>query len=74
MLIGVKGRRRKPLLRLGSYKPMTFRSWVVDERICREIAKTADTKIWQDNRVVCGNGGGLCPLQRAERGGAAEGS
>ncbi len=27
----MKGRRRKPLLRLGSYKPMTFRSWVVDE-------------------------------------------
>ena len=26
----MKGRRRKPLLRLGSYKPMTFRSWVVD--------------------------------------------
>ena len=28
--IGVKGRRCKPLVRLGSYKPMTFRSWVVD--------------------------------------------
>ena len=31
MLIGIKGRRCKPLLRLGSYKPTTFRWWVVDE-------------------------------------------
>ena len=31
MLIGVKGRRCKPLLRLGSYKLTTFRWWVVDE-------------------------------------------
>ena len=30
MPVGVKGRRHKPLVRLGSYKPMTFRSWVVD--------------------------------------------
>ena len=28
--MGIKGRRRKPLLRLGSYKPITFRWWVVD--------------------------------------------
>nr|DAH47667.1 MAG TPA: protein of unknown function DUF4734 [Caudoviricetes sp.] len=28
--MGIKGRRRKPLLRLGSYKPITFRRWVVD--------------------------------------------
>ena len=33
MLIGVKGRRRKPLVRLGSYKPTTFRWWVVDSRL-----------------------------------------
>ena len=31
MPLGVKGRRSYPLLRLGSYKPMTFRSWVVDK-------------------------------------------
>lgn len=30
MPIGVKGRRRKPFVRLGSYKPTTFRWWVVD--------------------------------------------
>ena len=30
LLSGIKGRRCKPLIRLGSYKPMTFRSWVVD--------------------------------------------
>ena len=28
----MKGRRRKPLVRLGSYKPTTFRWWVVDKR------------------------------------------
>ncbi len=27
----MKGRRHKPLLRLGSYKPTTFRWWVVDK-------------------------------------------
>ena len=30
MPLGVKGRRSYPLLRLGSYKPMVFRPWVVD--------------------------------------------
>ena len=30
MPLGVKGRRSHPLLRLGSYKPMAFRPWVVD--------------------------------------------
>lgn len=30
MPLGVKGRRSYPLLRLGSYKPMAFRPWVVD--------------------------------------------
>ena len=28
----VKGRRRKLLVRLGSYKPTTFRLWVVDKK------------------------------------------
>lgn len=28
----MKGRRRKSLVRLGSYKPTTFRQWVVDFR------------------------------------------
>ena len=32
MPLGVKGRRSYPLLRLGSYKPMAFWPWVVDER------------------------------------------
>lgn len=30
MPIGVKGRRCKLLVRLGDYKPTTFRWWVVD--------------------------------------------
>ncbi len=30
MSLGVKGRRSYPLLRLGSYKPMAFRPWIVD--------------------------------------------
>ena len=30
MPIGVKGRRHKPFVRLGSYKPIAFRRWVVD--------------------------------------------
>ena len=33
MPLGVKGRRSYPLLRLGSYKPMVFRPWVVDEEV-----------------------------------------
>ena len=58
MLIGVKGRRCKPLVRLGSCKPTTFRWWVVDlpkrkqyVRIRREkeeenmILKKAATKV-----------------------------
>ena len=31
MPLGVKGRRSYPLLRLGSYKPMAFWPWVVDQ-------------------------------------------
>lgn len=33
----MKGRRCKPLLRLGSYKPITFRGWVVDDTIENNI-------------------------------------
>ena len=33
MPLGVKGRRSYPLLRLGSYKPMAFRPWVVDHAL-----------------------------------------
>lgn len=50
--MGIKDRRRKPILRLGSYKPMTFRSWVVDfedayvvdGRMTREEAQRAVAK------------------------------
>ena len=37
MLIGVKGRRCKPLVRLGSYKPTPFRWWVVDKTMLTDI-------------------------------------
>lgn len=39
MPLGVKGRRRKPLLRLGSYKPMAFRPWAVDTQDALPYAK-----------------------------------
>lgn len=48
MLIGVKGRRRKPLVRLGSYKPTTFRWWVVD-RGDKKVSKMAKKEHKQGN-------------------------
>ena len=51
--LGFKGRRRKPILRLGSYKPTTFRWWVVDYYIlqAKEIGcnKKYDLRIFEDH-------------------------
>ena len=51
MPIGIKGRRRKPFVRLGSYKPTTFRWWVVDKGAYNSLSSSYEIvlKYVEDN-------------------------
>ena len=53
MPLGVKGRRSYPLLRLGSYKPMAFRPWVVDLPLFKVgVTRTGYTDVHAENEAA----------------------